>query len=312
MKKRKDSIIKTDFNPNELARVLWIDDDSSFPEAISNSLENPQFSITTVSTLEEASKLLTDKKYQMVIADVTFDDSKINGGDFILNNASLFKDTKTVLVSGHSLNGISEKVISELSLAEIPIIGKSAGFSERIAQEIESVFRERSSVLYEDVELNATPSQAQKIMVASEENWSEIIANLSKNPEQLYSLSPRKFEELIAELLLREGMEVHLTPAIKDGGRDILAISQTAVGNHLYLVECKRYSKTNPVDVSLVRALYGVVEAERATSGLIVTTSYFTKPAINLRDSLKHRLSLRDYKNLEEWLKNSLSKRIIY
>ena len=49
-----------------------------------------------------------------------------------------------------------------------------------------------------------------------------------------FSVSPHKFEELITELLEREGMNVHLTPKTRDGGRDILASLNTAVGEHLY------------------------------------------------------------------------------
>lgn len=157
-------------------------------------------------------------------------------------------------------------------------------------------FPESVEIIYEDFN---------RIILPSVEIWNDIIVSLSRNPEHLYSLPPRKFEELVAELLIRDGMNIHLTPASKDGGRDILAFSQTQAGLHLYLVECKRYSKKNPVDVSLVRALYGVVESERATAGLFVTTSYFTKGALSFRDAMKYRLSTKDFCDLVEWLKRA-------
>jgi HJR/Mrr/RecB family endonuclease len=162
------------------------------------------------------------------------------------------------------------------------------------------------AVIYEDSQYLSSFESNSQIVVASEETWSEIIASLTRNPERLYSLSSRKFEELIAELLIRDGMKVQLTPPSNDGGRDILALSETQAGQHLYLVECKRYSVDNPVGVSIVRALYGVVEAERATAGLLVTTSYFTKGALSFRDSVKYKLSMKDYGNLVDWLKKSV------
>jgi restriction endonuclease Mrr len=52
-----------------------------------------------------------------------------------------------------------------------------------------------------------------------------------------------------------------------------------------------------------VRGLYGVVEEKRATQGLIVTTSYFTKDAIAFRDRLPYRLSLADFDRLTTFLR---------
>jgi len=149
----------------------------------------------------------------------------------------------------------------------------------------------------------STPPEETKIIVASEQDWSRLIKYLAQNPNMIYSLTPRKFEELVAELFIRDGMRVQLTPSTNDGGRDILVVSDTSLGKHLYYVECKQYSKDNPVGVELIRALYGVVEADKATAGLLVTTSYFTKGAKSFHESLKHRLSLRDHDDLIEWLK---------
>ncbi|HSS21196.1 MAG TPA: restriction endonuclease [Pyrinomonadaceae bacterium] len=159
-------------------------------------------------------------------------------------------------------------------------------------------------VLFEDLRL-LHPAEAQKIIVASNQRWEDVIKQLSQNPKILCGLEPRGFEELVAELLVREGMRVELTPPSKDGGIDILAFSDTQAGEHLYYVECKRYSPENPVGVSIARSLHGVVEAGRATAGLLVTTSYFTKGALSFRESVKHRLSLKDYDSLVEWLKQS-------
>ncbi|MCW5586326.1 MAG: restriction endonuclease, partial [Chromatiales bacterium] len=57
------------------------------------------------------------------------------------------------------------------------------------------------------------------------------------------------------------------------------------------------------ISVDLVRNLYGVVEAERATSGLLVATCDFTRDAQRFRATVKHRLTLRGKETLKEWLR---------
>ena len=118
-------------------------------------------------------------------------------------------------------------------------------------------------------------------------------------------MNPRRFEELVAELLSRHGIGVDLTEPTKDGGRDILAWADTAAGRHLYLVECKRCGQDNPVGVALVRALYCVVSSENATGGLLVTTSWFTRGAREFQASVQNRLWLRDYDGVVGWLKEA-------
>ncbi len=161
-----------------------------------------------------------------------------------------------------------------------------------------------SELIYEDLLHSSIPDITNRIIVASNENWEEIISYLGQHPSQLYQMSPRKFEELIAEMLVRNGMLVKLTPKSKDGGRDILAWANTLTGRHLYLVECKRYAKDRPVGVGLVRALYGIVEAEKATAGWLVTTSRFTRDALSFHKSVEYRLSLKDYGDLVKWLQS--------
>ncbi len=158
-------------------------------------------------------------------------------------------------------------------------------------------------LVYEDLLVSSIPDLASRIVVASKECWDRILAHLIRHPQDLRSMHPQNFEELVAELLIREGMRVEVTQPSKDGGRDILAWTETAAGPHLYLVECKRYGYQNPVGVSLVRALYGVVTSENATGGLIVTTSRFTRGAREFQSTVQNRLWLKDYEALLNWLR---------
>lgn len=118
-------------------------------------------------------------------------------------------------------------------------------------------------------------------------------------------LGPRQFEELVAELFQDMGYEVRLTPRTRDGGRDVIAFFKDAAGTLLTLIECKRFAPHRPVGVGIVRELYGVVEAERASRGVVATTSFFTKDAEAFQERIKYRLSLADYQSLADWCRTA-------
>lgn len=142
-----------------------------------------------------------------------------------------------------------------------------------------------------------------KIIVSSVNT--ELLNKIKNDPRLLYKISSRQFEEIVAELLIERGFEVKLTKATCDGGVDIYVAQNNLLGSFLYLVECKQYSPEHKVGVNVLRSLYGSVEAKNATAGILVTTSYFSKPAITFQQPLTHKLSLVDFNILSDWL-NSL------
>jgi restriction endonuclease Mrr len=129
----------------------------------------------------------------------------------------------------------------------------------------------------------------------------ELIRYLAKHPEQMHDLAPRKFEKLVAALFRAKGYDVELTPATRDGGLDMRAFRRDNVGTVLTLIECKRSGPKRRVSVEVVPGLYGVTEAERATLGLLVTTSSFTKDAKSFQDQNKYRIQLADQGFLQGW-----------
>jgi len=129
------------------------------------------------------------------------------------------------------------------------------------------------------------------------------LTRLVKNPEEVYRLSDRAFEELVAEIILREGAsEVTLTKPTRDGGRDILAKFNIGGFDSLLFFECKKYAAHRKVDVSAVMKLFASMEQYRATGAVLVTTSTFTRPAMEFAKPVKHRLQLRDKEFLTERL----------
>jgi restriction system protein len=138
----------------------------------------------------------------------------------------------------------------------------------------------------------------------------DLLRQVYEKPQVLYEITPRRFEEFVAEMLDRLGYQVTLTPPSCDGGKDIYAAKKDDLGSFLYVVECKKYAPDNPVGVGLIRQLNGVVQAERATAGILATTSYFTRGAKELQSRISHQISLKDYVGIREWLKRIFESRV--
>lgn len=131
----------------------------------------------------------------------------------------------------------------------------------------------------------------------------ELKKYLAKHPDKIYDLSPRKFEELIAEILSDFGFHVELTPATRDGGKDIYAYIKNQLCSFLMFVECKKWTPTQHVGIEVVQRLYGVQQINKANKSMVVTTSFFTKPAIEECKRYEYLMSLHDYNDLKTWLK---------
>lgn len=183
-------------------------------------------------------------------------------------------------------------------------VAQLSGRFERLWQAASDVEQEHFS--YED-DRDLVAYQPDLLAKANARDvWGGVIRALAQDPKGLYELSPRKFEELISELLRRDGYSTELTKISRDGGRDVLATLESPLGKQLFLVECKKYSPDRPVGVSLVRDLYGVLMHERATAAMMVTTSRFTPDALAFREPITYQLGLKDYQGLAIWLRSVL------
>lgn len=131
----------------------------------------------------------------------------------------------------------------------------------------------------------------------------DLAARIAKEPEILRRISPRAFEELMAEVFSTFGYIVELTAPSRDGGKDIVAIRADHGIVSKLLIECKRYVPPNMVKVGLVRQLYGVKQLEQATKAVLVTTSYFTRGARELEQQHLYELELKDFDAVTEWIK---------
>jgi restriction system protein len=98
----------------------------------------------------------------------------------------------------------------------------------------------------------------------------QIIGTLDTRPN-LMELTPKEFESLITNLFEKMGLETRLTQPSRDGGVDCVAYDARPIFGGKVVIQAKRYKNT--VGVSAVRDLYGTMQNEGATKGILVTTS---------------------------------------
>ena len=127
-----------------------------------------------------------------------------------------------------------------------------------------------------------------------------LIHELKDKPYNIYNLTPKEFEELIAELYRREGYHVELTPQTRDGGVDIYAYKEDDLHNILLAIECKRYSNSRKVGRPDIMKLHSRVEYDRLTAGVLATSSYFTNDATVFTKALKNRIFLKDFYDIKK------------
>lgn len=98
----------------------------------------------------------------------------------------------------------------------------------------------------------------------------DVLADLDQRPN-LLRLTPSEFESLIQNLFAKMGLDAKQTRASRDGGVDCVAFDPRPIFGGKVVIQAKRYRNT--VDVSSVRDLYGTLQNEGASKGILVTTS---------------------------------------
>jgi HJR/Mrr/RecB family endonuclease len=134
-----------------------------------------------------------------------------------------------------------------------------------------------------------------------------LLQDIYNDNNKILTLNSWEFEEMIAELLVTQGYKVELTKRTKDNGYDIIALLNLHLHNPVkFLVECKRYSKRK-VGVEIIRSFKEVIDTEKANRGIIVTTSYFTKGALQKQAEIPYLLDYRDKDKVIEWVQEYFS-----
>jgi restriction system protein len=102
----------------------------------------------------------------------------------------------------------------------------------------------------------------------------DVISGLDKRPN-LMALSHKEFEHFAHNLFTRMGFDTKLFKADGDGGVDCVAYDPTPIRGGKYVIQVKQYARKRLVPPSAVRDLYGTMQHEGATTGILITTSGF-------------------------------------
>ena len=117
--------------------------------------------------------------------------------------------------------------------------------------------------------------------------------------DRILANDPAFFEQLVVDLLVAMGYGGPVTEAGKrlgrsgDDGVDGV-IDQDALGLDRVYVQAKRYGPGNNVGAPQVREFSGSLGLHKATKGLFVTTSSFTRDAVETADNVPNKIVLID------------------
>ncbi|MFS8447572.1 restriction endonuclease [Xanthomonas campestris pv. campestris] len=106
----------------------------------------------------------------------------------------------------------------------------------------------------------------------------DVLSTLESRPN-LLELTPGEFEVLVANLFSKMGLDTKLTRSSRDGGVDAVAFDTRPVLGGKVVIQAKRYRDT--VGISAVRDLYGTMQNEGASKGILVCTSGYGPDAFN-------------------------------
>jgi restriction system protein len=98
----------------------------------------------------------------------------------------------------------------------------------------------------------------------------DVISDIDKRPN-LLELTSKEFEAFIQNLFTKMGFDTKLYQASGDGGIDCVAYDPHPITGGKFIVQAKLYNRT--VYPTHVRDLWGTVQHEGATKGIMITTS---------------------------------------
>lgn len=111
---------------------------------------------------------------------------------------------------------------------------------------------------------------------------SDALSELDQRPN-LMELSWLEFEALIHNLFVKMGLEARQTRASRDGGVDCVAWNPEPIFGGKVVIQAKRYKNT--VGVSAVRDLFGTLQNEGASKGILVTTSGYGQASFDFANN---------------------------
>src|SRR6266404_6139354 len=146
----------------ELVRVLVIDDDESFQTQMKEFFEELNCMVDVANSPENARTHISRGHYELVIADVNFDTSRIKGDRFVLDNERTLGPARVVVVTGQGLDTIDR--FKKLQRRGIDVYEKS---NDDLVQNLEAIaqekFEERGATFLKSVKHSISSSLGEHV-----------------------------------------------------------------------------------------------------------------------------------------------------
>lgn len=165
-------------------------------------------------------------------------------------------------------------------------------------------FQSRKQKPKKNEQIESTSKQTPKELI--EDGYQKIRQNLAQELlEQVKNKSPKFFEKLVVELLVKMGYG----GSIKDAGKAIGKtgdegidgiIKEDRLGLDVIYIQAKRWE--NPVGRDEIQKFVGALEGKRARKGVFITTSTFTLSAINYAQQINTKVILIDKEQLAQFM----------
>ena len=219
-------------------------------------------------------------------------DNRVGWARTYLKKAGLLEDTR------RSHFRITEEGLKTLANSpteiNIKFLQQFSGFNEFRKKKDDE--EEQEQVIQEDS--SQTPQEL------LEYGYQKIKRDLAQELiESVKKVSPRFFEQLVVELLLKMGYGGSLKDAGKaigqsgDGGIDGI-IKEDKLGLDVIYIQAERWE--NVVGSKEIRNFVGSLVGQKANKGVFITTSGFTKDALEYVKTITHKVILIDGEMLSQ------------
>jgi HJR/Mrr/RecB family endonuclease len=256
---------------------------------ISNSIKNKEYIEYVYSILQEDDYIITDSFQSGKLRSFEYDLNSIKKADYILVFA-LYSEPDIFTKVGYSI-GLKKNTFlfvkpfvldkPELSNSSIDNFIVNELTYNNISETIDSFIQEM------DIETEQFLNQLNNYDVSSKLN------RLNSEEKLLRILSPRDFEEIVLNYFKEKGYEIEIPNAKYDFGYDF-AIEKD--GNK-YIVEVRKTNESK-VSVPEISALFNSIIDTKSSGGYIISSSGFTKAAMDYGLNSPYNVELLDINGL--------------
>ena len=223
--------------------------------------------------------------------------NRVHWARFYLDKAGAIKRTKrahfVITERGKKLLAENPKQINVTILRQFP---------EFLAFQAPKVSgKSEPAVETDDVELSQTTATPEEAILQAE---GQILNSLrGAILDRIRELSPTFFERLVVDLIVamgyggsRDSIVQKLTKSADEGIDGI--VNEDALGLDAVYLQAKRYAADNTVGRELIQQFAGALVGQSASKGVFVTTSSFSKNALEFAQKVPQKIVLIDGEEL--------------